>query len=117
MLGWSPAIATGAWRESALLKLRVAEIPFAGVPLSTSSDEVARAAIIRRLLPGATTLDPEATVYFGDAAWDVRAAGTLGIRFVGVGHGLAAERLRAAGATVLIRDFDDPDAVAAALGP
>ena len=115
-LGWSPAIATGAWRESALLKLRAADIPFAGVPLSTSSDEVARAAIIRRLLPGATTQDPKAAVYFGDAVWDVRAAGILGIRFVGVGHGRAAERLRAAGAPIVIRDFDDPDTVAAALG-
>ena len=115
-LGWSPAIATGAWRESALMKLRAAGIPFDGVPLSTSSDEVARADIIRRLLPDLSLLDRTAIVYFGDAVWDVRAANALGIQFVGVGRGREAELLRDAGAAIVISDFDDGDLVAEALG-
>jgi phosphoglycolate phosphatase-like HAD superfamily hydrolase len=114
-LGWSPAIATGAWRESALLKLRTAAIPFDGVPLSTSSEHVARADIIARLLMSAPGPAPKAVVYFGDALWDVRAAEVLGIRFVGVGRGPAAELLRAAGADLVIGDFRDSDALAEAL--
>jgi phosphoglycolate phosphatase-like HAD superfamily hydrolase len=47
--------------------------------------------------------------------WDVHAAQTLGIPFVGVGQGARAQRLRAAGASVVVADFTHIEATVAAL--
>lgn len=47
-------------------------------------------------------------VLVGDGEWDVRVAQVLGWRFVGIGEGAKAERLRCAGAEHVICDFTDP---------
>ena len=54
-------------------------------------------------------------VAVGDAPWDLRTAAALGWPFVGVASGERASRLRAAGASVVLRDLADPAALHAAL--
>jgi phosphoglycolate phosphatase-like HAD superfamily hydrolase len=105
-LGWTSAIATGGWRPSAELKLWSASVPFESVPLASASDRVLRTDIIRHAL-GSMEEQGDTAVYVGDRPWDVRAAHALGIGFVGVGKGTAAEKLREAGATVVIDDLQD----------
>ena len=56
-------------------------------------------------------------VHFGDGPWDVEAAGTLGIRFIGINedeHGRA--RLRKAGASHVFPDYRDAAAIRRILG-
>lgn len=108
--GWTPAIATGAWRESAELKLRTAQIPTDGIPLATSTERARRVDIIQLAVsqtPARMGEDP--IVYVGDGTWDVAACQELGIGFIGrVTVPGSSERLREAGAQVVIDDFSDP---------
>ena len=73
--GWGIAIATGCWRESALLKLRVANIEVDGIPIAYAEDglsreEILQAAIMKALGQYEMT-SFEKTVSIGDAVWDV----------------------------------------------
>lgn len=81
------AIATGCWRESALLKLNSAGFDIDGVPLATSDETPSRIEIMRSALASAGD-DVESITYFGDAEWDQKACDALGWRFVAVGPGL-----------------------------
>ncbi len=78
------AIATGCWRESALLKLKTSGFEIEGIPIATCDDSTSRVDIMRAALrmTGGT---PEAITYFGDAEWDRRACADLGWSFVAVG--------------------------------
>jgi len=105
--GWHVAMATGAWRPSALVKLRAAGIPFDGVPLASASDHSGRADIIRHAVRAVTGNAPDSVIYVGDGVWDGRAASRLGYRFVGVGQGSRADQLRSVGARAVIPDFTD----------
>ncbi len=111
--GWRIALATGAWRQSALYKLRVAgfgeRYPIASCDEFISREEIVRAAIA---LAGD---GPSPIVLFGDGVWDVRCAANLHLPIVAVGRGAHAERLRNAGARVTIGDFADVDGVFAAI--
>ena len=78
------AIATGCWRESALLKLRTSGFNIEGIPLATSDDSPSRVEIMRSALQ-MTGSDAGAVTYFGDAEWDQRACHDLGWNFVAVG--------------------------------
>ena len=51
----------------------------------------------------------------GDGVWDVQAARQLGWPFLGIGSGARAEKLRAAGATLVLPDLTDTASPAAAL--
>ena len=46
-------------------------------------------------------------VYIGDGLWDIRASRSLGIPFIGVGRGEREKMLRAAGAKIVVPDFQD----------
>lgn len=81
------AIATGCWRESALMKLESAGFDIDGVPLATCDDSPSRIEIMRTALAGAGG-DVASVTYFGDAEWDRRACDALGWNFVAVGPGL-----------------------------
>lgn len=108
--GWCVSIATGAWRPSALVKLRGARIPHRGVPLASATDHAERVEIVRR----AARAHPAAggpVVYVGDGVWDARAAARAGYAFVGVASGAKAAALREAGATVVVPDLRDPRAI------
>lgn len=78
------ALATGGWRESALLKLQSAGLDIANAPLATANDHHERTGIMQIALEqlGATF----ATVtYYGDGPWDRDACARLGWDFVAVG--------------------------------
>lgn len=113
--GWRVAMATGAWRPSALVKLRGAGIPHEAVPLASASDHPERVEIIRHAVRALGEGDGEAVVYVGDGEWDGRAAQRLGYPFVGVGDGARRGRLLAAGASLVVSDFADPDPLLEAL--
>jgi phosphoglycolate phosphatase-like HAD superfamily hydrolase len=55
-------------------------------------------------------------VSLGDGVWDVSAAATLRLPFVGVGRGARADRLRAAGARAVLGDFTDLAATLETMG-
>ena len=107
--GVTIAIATGAWEDSARLKLRHAALPVADLAFASGDDAVSREEILAVSLGrakahgGVTGFD--AVTYVGDQPWDVVAAKTLGFAFVGVGEPDRSERLRAAGAETVIPNF------------
>ena len=108
--GWGVALATGAWRPSALVKLRGAGIPHEGVPLASASDHWARAEIIRRAVQAASAAAAP-VVYIGDGIWDGRAAKALGYGFLGIGKGTRAADLEQIGAGAVLPDFTDAGSV------
>lgn len=81
------AIATGGWRQSALLKLGSAGFDIDGIPLLTSDDSHSRVEIMRYAL-AAIGDGCQSVTYFGDAHWDRRACRSLGWDFVAVGPDL-----------------------------
>jgi phosphoglycolate phosphatase-like HAD superfamily hydrolase len=105
--GWKVAMATGAWRPSALVKLTGAGIPYGGVPLASASEHSARVDIIRHAVRLITSTTPDTVVYIGDRVWDGRAAKALGYAFVAVGQEEHADQLRRVGATSVVQDFTD----------
>ena len=110
---WGVAIATGGWRVSALLKLDHARIEIRHLPAAFADDGVAREDILRAALSRARKLYRQESfdrpVYVGDAVWDIRAARTLGLRFIGIGTADRAAALRAEGTTHVVPDFADAD--------
>ena len=81
------SIATGCWRDSALLKLESAGFGKLDVPVATSDDAMDRISIMRHALsqlPG----DFSSLTYYGDGVWDQRATAELGWNFVPVGAAL-----------------------------
>lgn len=108
--GWRVAMATGAWRPSAMVKLRGAAIPHTDVPLVTSSEHRSRSNIIRNAASqGGAGGERSTVVYVGDGVWDGRAARRLGHPFVGIGVGARRRALREAGAAAVLPHFADPE--------
>ncbi|MEM1264058.1 MAG: HAD family hydrolase [Pseudomonadota bacterium] len=81
------AIATGGWREPALLKLTSAAIAFDRIPVATSSESPSRTEIMQSALERIGERVSSVT-YFGDAAWDAQACSELDWEFVAVGPAL-----------------------------
>ncbi len=78
------ALATGGWRESAMLKLDSAGLSWDRFPLATSNDHHERTSIMQIAL--ARLGDAFETVtYYGDGPWDRDACAVLGWNFVPVG--------------------------------
>src|SRR6266478_863226 len=71
--GWEIALATGAWSESALLKLRAAGFP-PTLPLACCDGWASREEIVLGAIAGR---DYHRIVVFGDGWWDVRTARNL----------------------------------------
>jgi phosphoglycolate phosphatase-like HAD superfamily hydrolase len=109
------AIATGAWSDSALLKLRRAGIAVDGLPMATGDDASAREEILRLAILRAGRPFDRVT-YVGDGVWDVAATRALGIGFVGISCDGDATALRAAGAVHVLPDLRDADRLLAAAG-
>src|SRR6185295_3002808 len=111
--GWDVAFATGGWGRTARLKLRAAGLPVE--PLLASSDdsqhraEIFRLAADRAAARGAAP--HERSVLVGDGVWDVRVAAHLGWPLLGVGQGVKANRLWEEGATAVVPDFRDTEAL------
>ena len=81
------AIATGGWRETAMLKLESAGFDIGGVPLATSDDAPERSEIMRLALSRLGDRFDSIT-YYGDGPWDEAACRQLGWRFVAVGDAI-----------------------------
>jgi beta-phosphoglucomutase-like phosphatase (HAD superfamily) len=79
------SIATGAWHESAILKLRSAEIDLNSLPIASSNDYVSRTEIMKYAASKVTGGKVYPCTYFGDGSWDKQACEQLGYNFVAVG--------------------------------
>lgn len=112
---WRGAVASGAFEESALLKLEAAGLASAArLPRATGDDARRRDAILRLAVRRARAAHGRRfsrVVAVGDAPWDVRAARALGLAFVGIGTGEDADALLRAGAFHVLPDFADSAAV------
>lgn len=109
------AVATGAWKRSAEIKLGMIGVLSMGLPLATSDGVDAREEITRnalRLLENKHG-KAERAVYFGDGVWDLEASRNLGIGFIGIGRKIGL--LKEAGAEIVFPDFGDPEAVLGAV--
>ena len=109
----SVAIATGAWGDSARLKLRHVGLAVADLPLATADDAVVREDIMTiacaRAAEQAGVPGFNRVTYVGDQVWDLIAAQTLGFAFVGVCVDGDMDRLRTAGAKTIVRDLRAAD--------
>ncbi|MGZ4779885.1 MAG: HAD family hydrolase [Thermoanaerobaculia bacterium] len=103
--GWRVVLATGAWSESARIKLQAAGFP-GNLPLASCDGAVSRTEIVQMAIHLGGGTAP--IVLFGDAVWDVRAAVALNLPIVGVGS-------RAIGATRTIEHYLDVDAALRAI--
>jgi phosphoglycolate phosphatase-like HAD superfamily hydrolase len=116
--GWEVALATGGWEPSARLKLAAAGLAAEDLVLASASDAPTRPEILELAVRKTSELRGEAfsrIVAIGDAAWDLDAAAALGWPFVGIASGERANRLRAAGTSVVLQDLANPAALRAAL--
>jgi len=112
---WQVVIATGSWRESALLKLRLAGLERFELPLASADDGEAREEIVAHGVSLANGGGPfERTVLIGDKPWDLAAARQYRFGFVGVASS-SRERLEAAGAEWIFDDWRATARVVAAL--
>ncbi|HEX7681218.1 MAG TPA: HAD family hydrolase [Thermoanaerobaculia bacterium] len=111
---WRIALCTGAWGDSAHLKLSCAGLPL-NLPLASCDDDISREGILQRGIALVGGGPHDVVVSFGDARWDVRAANTLHLPFVGIASGLRAEELRRSGAAEVFEDYRDATAVFAAI--
>ena len=103
------AIATGGWKETAILKLRAIGLYPERIPMATASDATDRRAIMalaeQRSLGAHTALRK---TYFGDGHWDQRASAELGNAFVAIGGAVPHHTAFA--------DLSDQEAILAQLG-
>jgi phosphoglycolate phosphatase-like HAD superfamily hydrolase len=116
--GWDVALATGGWAPSARWKLARAGIDDGGLVLASASDAASREEIVRLARTRAAERFGTAhdrVVSVGDGTWDVRTAASLRLPFVGIGKGLRADALRGAGASHVLPDLRDHDALLEAL--
>ncbi|HEX8196034.1 MAG TPA: HAD family hydrolase [Pyrinomonadaceae bacterium] len=109
---WRVAIATGGWRVSAALKLKVAGIEVDAFPAAFADDGLSREEILQSAISKAERFYQEncfaRIVSVGDGVWDVRTAHNLRFPFLGIGAGDDAEKkLCRVGATHVIKDFTD----------
>ncbi|MGA8848599.1 MAG: hypothetical protein WB564_02050 [Dehalococcoidia bacterium] len=111
MEGVCVCVATGGWRDAALLKLRLAGISAGDIPLASSDDSHERESImllaeerarVHKNCPAFSQV-----VYVADHVRDFLNARKLGYGFVGLGSGEQAQKLRLAGVTHVQPDFTD----------
>lgn len=119
--GWRIGLASGAWEESARIKLRRARVDVSGLPGTFSHARADGEPATREEIVGATLRALEAfesttpprkqgatrPVYVGDGPWDARAARNLRLGFVGVRLDGREDRLRREGAERIIANFTD----------
>ena len=109
--GWAIAIASGAWRASARLKLQSSGISPEGFPSVFADEAISRDGIIELAISRALTRYKQAefarVVSIGDGEWDVRAAYNLGLPFVGVANGKDGSQLHRGGVSHVIPNYSD----------
>ena len=105
------ALATGAWLESARLKMSCAGLCYGDYPAASGDDALDRESIIRLAMRRAAERYGRigSAVYVGDGVWDARACRNVGIPFIGIAADSRAARLSAEGAICVFPDFSDTD--------
>lgn len=107
---WVVAIASGCWRESALLKLKAARINAGKIPAAYAEDGLSREEILRVAVSLSLRHHRvdcfQKIVSIGDGLWDVRTAAILNFAFLGVDYEQSG-RLQRAGTNHVIEDFSD----------
>lgn len=103
-------IATGAWGDSAKIKLNAIGIDWSSVCFSNSDHFKTRGGITNSVIHQLDSqgYKPERIIYFGDGEWDYKTCKELGIEFIGIdvrGNG----KLEMLGAKHVFRDFKEPD--------
>ena len=109
------AIATGGMRSSACYKLSRIGVDATAMPAGFANDAVSREDIVRcaaaradgHQSAGDRALD---LVYVGDGPWDVKTSARMNMRFIGITGGGSADRLRALGAGIFLKDYRDQEA-------
>jgi len=100
-------IATGAWEESAKIKLDALGIELNGIAFSNSDFHKSREVITKdviKQLESKVQKTPEQIIYFGDGEWDFKTCKNLGIKFIGIdinGEG----KLNSLGAETVFRNY------------
>ena len=108
---WAVALATGCWRESAMLKLKAAGIESEHLPAAFAEHGLSREAILNAAVSLAQQSYGqdhfERIVSVGDGQWDVQTASNLGLPFVGLGSEDRALGLKRGGATHVLEGYSD----------
>jgi len=118
--GLAAALATGGMRASATYKLSRIGVNAGTLPGGFANDSIPSQGIVRcavrRMLGRGKDTNPADDgripdmVYVGDGAWDVKTAGSLGMRFIGITGDAHADRLYGCGAKVCLPDYSDQEA-------
>ena len=105
------SLATGAWRDSARLKMASAGLCYDDYPAASGDDAFDRESIIKLSMQRAAERYGRfgRTIYVGDGVWDARASCAIGIPFIGIADGIGATRLKAEGAVCVSPDLSDRD--------
>ena len=105
------ALATGAWRDSARLKMASAGLCYDDYPAASSDDAFDRESIIRLSMRRAAERYGRCSsiVYVGDGVWDARLCRNVGVPFIGVATDGRASRLSEEGAVCVFPDLSDAD--------
>ena len=105
------ALATGAWRDSARLKMASAGLCYDDYPSASGDDALDREPIIRLSMRRAAERYGRcnSTVYVGDGVWDARACRSISVPFIGVATDGRASRLSEEGAVCVFPDLRDAD--------
>ena len=103
------ALATGAWRDSARLKMASAGLCYDDYPAASSDDAFDRQSILRLSMQRAAERYGRCSsiVYVGDGVWDARAGRDVGVPFIGVATDGRASRLSEEGAVCVFPDLSD----------
>ena len=81
------AVATGGWKETALIKLRAIGLDPLRLPLASSSDAMSKVDIMRIAERRALLNDnAKRKTYFGDSRYDKEASRELGYDFIAIGE-------------------------------
>ena len=108
------AIATGCWKESAILKLSTAGFDVENLPIATSDDSHRREEIMGMAYTRALDLwgvsEFETVTYIGDGVWDIKASKKMGYHFIGIGFYNNEAKLRQEGASYILNDYSDKKA-------
>ncbi len=101
-------IGTGAWEESALVKLDAIGIDPSDIPFSNSNYFKTRAQITQHAIEQAKekhNTNFEKIIYFGDGEWDFKTCKQLGIPFIGIDI-LNDGKLKKLGAKTVFQNFE-----------
>ena len=113
---WKVGIVSAGWCSASRLKLRWAGLEELGLPLfcpregtPTSALPESKRSILERARASLIAGEPKQStaIYVGDNLWDARIALQCGLHFLGHGQGEHRERLQAAGAVAVLKDFVD----------